>query len=340
MALPGLGYAAEARQPAIIMPHYCIQQIGAKARDELRMLEHGNVLAVFKGIAYLVTQSGALLWLGDETLPMHTRCLRMQGSLPRVQPGQSLRVRGDHVEIGSTASLEIGSAVLWNSPRPSGRGRIDLEQVPDRARRWGKVALAANRPSGFAGWIATHLEQPDGASASILRSNDPVMNVAGPILDGIVQACTQGDWQLMLARSADLIGLGEGLTPSGDDFVGGLLFSHAHLRAWYPAIPGLPALEQFLRTAERCTNLISFTLLKDLADGMAAEPAHHWCNVLLSGGDRRHAASWLEALIHIGHSTGWDLFAGMLLGLLHFPYHAVTYPSDTEVAAHSWGGPA
>ncbi len=36
MARPGLGDTAEARWPAILMPHYSVQFIGAKARDELR----------------------------------------------------------------------------------------------------------------------------------------------------------------------------------------------------------------------------------------------------------------------------------------------------------------
>ena len=101
-----------------------------------------------------------------------------------------------------------------------------------------------------------------------------------------------------------LIGLGQGLTPAGDDFAGGAMialrgFGHAQLAdriaAW--ALP----------LAERNTNRISRAHLACAATGEGHEALHD----LLCTFDEKH----LERLSRIGHTSGLDAAAGALLAL-------------------------
>jgi hypothetical protein len=119
-----------------------------------------------------------------------------------------------------------------------------------------------------------------------------------------------------IAQNADaLIGLGAGLTPSGDDFLGGMLFCIKALRNAYPDLnffdPAIPLENYGLRT-----HLISFTLLKDLACGYAIAPLHHIINGILKGESSEYIYPFVSQLTQLGHSTGWDLLTGLFTGLL------------------------
>jgi hypothetical protein len=101
-----------------------------------------------------------------------------------------------------------------------------------------------------------------------------------------------------------LIGLGPGLTPAGDDFVGGAMialrhFGHAALAdriaAW--ALP----------LARTNTNRISRAHLECAAQGEGHEALHD----LLCTFEEKH----LERLARIGHTSGLDAAAGALLAL-------------------------
>jgi hypothetical protein len=110
-----------------------------------------------------------------------------------------------------------------------------------------------------------------------------------------------------------LVGLGSGLTPSGDDFIGGLLFAFHARRSTYP---GSSWIQLPVEPYSARTNLISFALLSDLAYGHALAPVHHIVNGLLRGDPYESMYPFIWQLIRVGSSTGWDLLAGLLTGFL------------------------
>jgi Protein of unknown function (DUF2877) len=97
-----------------------------------------------------------------------------------------------------------------------------------------------------------------------------------------------------LADEADLlIGCGPGLTPSGDDYLAGMLVA---LWRWLaPRLPGR-------------TSAISAAHLAAAAAGEAHEALHAYLEPLFAGG-----AAWeepLQRLSRVGHGSGWDALAG------------------------------
>jgi hypothetical protein len=112
------------------------------------------------------------------------------------------------------------------------------------------------------------------------------------------------------ARS--LLGLGPGLTPSGDDFLVGLF---AVLN-----VPGSPCHglldggKDVLPGAHRATNVISLVALRAAADGHVRETISTLVAALLHGTPSTLAEA-LRRVLAIGSSSGADLAAGVLAGL-------------------------
>jgi hypothetical protein len=126
----------------------------------------------------------------------------------------------------------------------------------------------------------------------------------------------------MISSADSLVGLGAGLTPSGDDFLGGMFFAHRVLRSVFPDLDFIDWQPLVGSYASR-TNQISHTLLRDLSLGHAVAPLHGIINCLLSEAPTDEMYSLIIGLERLGHSTGWDLLTGLLAGLLsiHMPRH-------------------
>jgi len=181
------------------------------------------------------------------------------------------------------------------------------------------VLIDLPSPKGFGGLIPRILSGAnDGIPSSPVVWLAPAVRRAWPAVRNVVRACLSLDFPRLLEHAEELIGLGEGLTPSGDDFVGGLLF---WLSAWGNAYARPSPLESsdlvsFLERSKPLTNLISFTLLADHAEGHSFEALHHLTDALLTGQDGERIRQRAGRLIRLGHSTGWDLLTGVAAGLL------------------------
>ena len=114
-----------------------------------------------------------------------------------------------------------------------------------------------------------------------------------------------------------MLGLGPGLTPSGDDYVGAAFFARRLFAragacdrgAWARAAAVVHA-----RAGER-THPISAALLGDMLAGHGHAPLHDLAREL--GADEALAGPLDAArrLVRIGHSSGWDMLAGFVAGI-------------------------
>jgi Protein of unknown function (DUF2877) len=141
---------------------------------------------------------------------------------------------------------------------------------------------------------------------------------AWPAIRLILDGCLADDLPAVFVLAEELIGLGEGLTPSGDDFVGGLLYSLQRLRALHASLSPLAPhdLILLLRRSESRTNLISSTMLKDHAFGHGSGALQLFVDALLTGEPHERIERLAMRLIRIGHSTGWDLLTGVAVGMM------------------------
>jgi len=162
--------------------------------------------------------------------------------------------------------------------------------------------------------VADHVPG-DGLGCYIVPGGDgdgtaPVAEAAAVYVRGLK------DWLRASMTAADVgsvpslvgfIGLGPGLTPSGDDFIGGVLIALGSL--------GFSELAEQLFTtacAELSQNLnpISAAYLAAAAKGAGSERLHSLLGTVAGGGGEM-LLSALDAAVNTGHTSGWDTLAGV-----------------------------
>lgn len=287
-----------------------ITSIGPVARRMVYRMGQGRVAAVFDRSFYIEC--------GDEFV-----CI----GVPALIPGPL------------TASADVPSGMNWASSgirvdaRFSGAGgvltvgnrfRFDTQS----ARQWapppfpGLASDAVPMDAVLSGVRA--MAPMDGLAPLVFRgvetgSMSPVVDMALPAHQRL------SDWSRQVAAGVDvpppaesacqLLGLGPGLTPSGDDYLGGMMIA-LHAFGCGQAVGQLYAIIN--REAPRRTNRISAAHLAAAREGWGAAPLHDMLNWLVLGTDAP-PSSLIQAVGRIGHTSGWDALTGILTVVQAWP---------------------
>jgi len=289
---------------------HSVTRVGEIARLCLAPGRRGRVLACVTGAVFLQSENGDLCWLSQTGSPMHRRAAQLRDSLPRWQAGTPLVAGAGGVLIGSEVVLNLDEALTWRAETPDRDLPFDARRLAKTLREFGQE-LDVSSARGF-GCFLPEILWPGLITAPNV---DVVLEAARrPVLEA-ARACIQGEPGKLRSALTSLVGLGAGLTPSGDDFCGGILFTLKHLGGVFPEVAGCYP-SGFMDFAHARTNRISAVLLEDLAKGHAIGPLHQLINHFLMGDslDRIHFS--VAQLARVGHSTGWDLLAGLVAGLL------------------------
>jgi hypothetical protein len=138
-------------------------------------------------------------------------------------------------------------------------------------------------------------------------------------LSALEQALLSLDRPVIPHHALSLLGLGPGLTPSGDDVLVGLL---AGLFVLGHRIPGSPALDIIplitdvvMDAAPARTTALSRTMLYYAAHGVAVEPLLDVLQAPFGQPAAEGNVKGLHRLLSIGHSSGRDMLAGAMLAL-------------------------
>ena len=136
--------------------------------------------------------------------------------------------------------------------------------------------------------------------------------------DAIRAALEHNDMDAFEAAALRVLGLGQGLTPSGDDFVGAILFALAHAPRtdWQAQMPALRT--RIHAAAQTRTNVISAALLDDLMQGVSYGPMHDMLAALQSRSVLPMTQA-MHGLVRLGACSGADMLAGLLLALTTQP---------------------
>jgi hypothetical protein len=110
----------------------------------------------------------------------------------------------------------------------------------------------------------------------------------------------------------DLVGLGEGLTPSGDDFLVGLL-AVLHVTGCFPSLCSLAVRERFCQCVRLGTSQLSGEFLRCALEGHFAEPVAMFVRALCMQ-ETRVWQEYAARLAAVGHSSGVDAMVGIAFG--------------------------
>lgn len=123
-------------------------------------------------------------------------------------------------------------------------------------------------------------------------------------------AIERDDRPAFTAAAAGLVGLGEGLTPAGDDCLVGALAA-LHRFAPGAAVLGRASREALVRLADAGTTTVAREFVVHALDGTFAEPVL----AVLTAPDRDTACAASAALLRMGATSGADTLTGIRLAL-------------------------
>lgn len=223
-------------------------------------------------------------------------------SVLAVITGEATRLPNSVLLAGALPHVTVGDDAYVGD-----RG-IDLGQLTLRVRRWWDPAPPLGRIDGA---------RLAAAAAVLAGPAEPAPGLEGyEAVASLAAGCARG-WLLGAVSAAErLVGLGPGLTPSGDDVLAGLLVTLRHVgaatrteRAVWLA-DWLAAAVTF--DARTRTTPLSATLLHCAARGEASPEV---LAVLrgLAGGQALEPA--LRRLRRLGHTSGADLAQGIAIGV-------------------------
>ena len=252
--------------------------IGAKARTALEASgREARPLATFPDAPYF--QAGReIVWVGSRLPAMHPRAV----------------VTAEPVARGVIARFGALPDATWSPALPP-NGR----EVAAGCRRLRADLSSFGVPRGFGALLAGELP-PFPLDLAVAR------------VHGLASAYRDGDPPAVYQASRALLGLGGGLTPSGDDLAGGALFGRILVAA--DAAPWRAIGERLAADAQHASHAISAALLADLVAGASFAPLHALADALAAGDDAA-ASEAARSLVALGHSSGWDMLVGLVLGV-------------------------
>ncbi|MFN0160822.1 MAG: DUF2877 domain-containing protein [Burkholderiales bacterium] len=225
-----------------------------------------------------VQAAETLLWMGEYG-PLHPRAVL--------------------VECGSLGRIDLSGARLWRAPK------------------------AASPPHGCAhdviaeclGALGDHLAKraPDRGFAPLLAGRTPAFPLAARMQSArdAMHAARNNAPAIFLPHALRLIGVGSGLTPSGDDLLGGALFA---IHSRYPGCAAWSACATSIcAAAAGRTHPVSLALLADHARGKSFAAMHELLNRAAAAESQERLVESANEVATIGNTSGWDMLTGLIL---------------------------
>lgn len=260
---------------------------GSHARTALSGHGTGRIHAVFAKVFYIeiANRLACITAPGVEMGPLN---IALQDPAPDwnrmgLAPGQKVHRLNTTLHFAGRLAIDIADAGPWHPPKPQTfkpeNALATLRAVNPCPPRegLGQTILTDTAPTGAKDWLTANLA---GKTAPFT-------------------------W------ARQLIGRGPGLTPSGDDFLGGIMIALTALGHGKAATQLWHDIRDHARIN---TNAISCALLAAAATGLGSASLHAALNAFAKH-DHTALTLALARIDGIGHSSGWDALAGVVLTL-------------------------
>jgi hypothetical protein len=208
--------------------------------------------------------------------------------------GASLLCVGDQ-------AMDLTGCTIWREAEPC--GHRDLRQIRRNLAVLQRHVILQSPPEGLGRlllgpppeteWTLTQADRACNALFQALPRTDP---------QGLVRACS------------GMVGLGPGLTPSGDDFLTGIMLGlYWGARAAASAADFLRQLEwaPVLDLARNQTNRISFAQIEYASQGRCNEAVTDLLRALCGYAGEDLIISDIDKVLAIGSTSGCDILAGI-----------------------------
>ncbi len=284
--------------------------VGTVARQRLGEAQDASLLGITRRGWLVQLDVGWVVFLSREAQrgPL-TLNLGEGAALPPAEPGMPGEVLGNWLFFAEQGlRFDFRQAAVWSAPpaagaaRPAGERSARLRQVARAALAGGEVSMLGALLPPLLGLDGPQSE-PD--AATLERVQAVRRNLQLP-------HSRQGWAQGVAAALAPLLGLGRGLTPSGDDLALGLLLA---LRRWGPRLGWSVEVEALSEAvaglAQQRTTTLAANLIACAGMGQADERLLRALDGIVTGeAGPGECAAWLKDW---GATSGVDALVGMTL---------------------------
>jgi len=294
--------------------------VGEMAAARLQSSSRWTVLSSHPRCFYCTDESQKIICIGSETIGRGPLNLLLPAHpswhLERLNTGESFDVDdGEVIFAEGRYRISLDHADLWRgSLRAIGQGRQSLRE--DLA--WLSTIADRHAPHESLGPVIPSLLhglndlEKSGKSVLTLLLHNRIFKTATDLRRSIPTS-GQYDEACLFDRCRHLIGLGHGLTPSGDDFLAGMIMGLSKMGNRHKAV-ALALAGRLSVEASQKTTRMSLAFFQALAQGQISESHHKFLNGLGDGlsGEKKHL---LEAVTIHGATSGWDTVAGIIFGV-------------------------
>jgi hypothetical protein len=302
-----------------------VSNIGFKANRYLNTaVVSGEVTVASSRAVYITTDGRNIFAVCPLDQQPHPRSLLTDLDLSHLQFGLRIRVQDGSLNFSNGVELDLRDSQVWQTTPPSASDAVSLPELGDRCQALIQAAqdmhLRESQGQENLGMALPFFSPDTDAPQETQLPNgaSPLVTAGVQQVRELLPLCSCGNFETTLGLSEQLIGLGHGLTPSGDDFVGGLLFMSFHLNTVYPVERWWTKgdTSKLLERSKLLTSDISHALLTDLDEGESHASLNELAKELLTDSSPFDAAKHVRNITQIGQSSGWDMLTGMLAGLL------------------------
>ena len=273
-----------------------------------------TVHSVFRSAVNLRPAKGSLLLTliasGEADLPQGIRVNFPEGfSFERLCIGSKVICQDNFLDFeNSSLMIELREAKRWKCDLPA----LGADMAnPTVAAAWKCVWQFLNERQ-------RRLEAEIVAEA-LFRSDEPAQSAISRRAGEAIYALLDATRRYNLDHTSmlnTLIGLGSGLTPSGDDLLVGYLAGlWCTVQDRCERVQSVSKLGKAVIHLSRQTNDISRTYLYHASQGQVSSRLADLAEVICRGENSDRILSSVESAMRVGHTSGMDAVTGLLIGL-------------------------
>jgi hypothetical protein len=224
---------------------------------------------------------------------------------------RSLTAKPGSLTLGSSLLIDYSKAELWKTPVIfCHHGNASVDETYQRLRTVANILTMTERRAGFG----------DLLTSGILETQAPISNglakAAKSHVEKLVEAIVQQRTDLVVHTTTALAGLGIGSTPSGDDFLAGLMLGFRYARQHFEDDIGYVSLvcQTILTAAAGRTNPISWAYIQYASRGLTTESIFSLISSLL--GHKKELTFRTMTVMQKRATSGEDIIVEIGYGVL------------------------
>lgn len=270
---------------------------------------NGVVTSVYKNTVNLELDNGAFLVVASSDTMMAPQMIRIEKRVDfqspslGIKPCKPICIIGEKIWFNETVSCSVSQAEILSLRIP------ELEfNNPDQLRyEVNRLLLQFGKPGGFRNpW--QHFQ---AGTSKPLTLQEMALYTA---LCRLISESQAAGAEHFLEKMTEVVGLGVGLTPSGDDFLTGFFAVMAaadpHFRYWRRTRK-----DHWLRLVAGRTTGVSCEMLKHVLNSRVNQAVLDLLRLFAAWKTPTELVRPIHTLLELGSSSGTDMLTGMVFGL-------------------------